>query len=69
VLHEAFNAILKPAPRIAHAGAYHRLQIKGLAFFRAACHHVQMKPHGPQKIPGAAIGALVWKLLLAGSED
>ena len=25
MLHEAFNAILKPAPRIAHAGTNHRL--------------------------------------------
>ena len=57
MLHEAFNAILKPAPRIAHAGANHRLQVKRQAFFRAARDDVQVKAHGPQEIPGAANGA------------
>ena len=54
VAHETFDAVLPAVARVAHARADHRLQVEGQPFLGAAGDVVQMEPHGPQELPGAA---------------
>ena len=54
VAHETFDAVLPAVARVAHARADHRLQIERQPLLGAAGDVVQMEPHRPQELPGAA---------------
>ena len=57
VLHEALDAVLPAARRVAHAGADHRLEVEGQPLLRAPGDVVEVEADGPEEVPGAADGA------------
>ncbi len=52
VAHEPLHPVLPAMPRVAHAGADHRLQVEGQALLGAAGDVVQVEAHRPQEVPG-----------------
>jgi hypothetical protein len=57
VLHEALDAVLPAARRIAHARTDHGLEVEGQPLLRPPGDVVEVEADGPEEVPGAADGA------------